>query len=117
MASPPESSGLKVPSVRLISRAPASPPAAFWILAISALETVESAVTTTLPAALSTYQAVPATSVSRTASAALVSSAELNVALSPACADGVARAPTAARPAARATRRVRLATLLRGWCA
>lgn len=62
MASPPETSFLNVPGVRSIFRAPALLPAAFWILAISAWETVLSAVTTTCLVFWSTAQAVPGTS-------------------------------------------------------
>src|SRR5215207_1613095 len=59
MASPADSRGLKTPVVRLIWIAPASAPALRLIVAISAAETVLSAVTMTRPDAASTYQAMP----------------------------------------------------------
>src|SRR5215207_1882008 len=61
MASPGEISGLKTPAVRSIRRALLLLPAARLSVASSALETELSAVTTTRPAAASTYQAMPAT--------------------------------------------------------
>ena len=53
---------MNLPGVRLTSMAEALAPASFLIFAISAFETVLSAVTTTVSVFLSTYQAVPATS-------------------------------------------------------
>src|SRR4029450_13361051 len=59
MASPPDSSSLNTPRVCLT--AIASAPALRLTVATSAAETVVSAVTTTLPAAVSVYQAIPPT--------------------------------------------------------
>ncbi len=117
MASPPDMSLRKVPAVRSMRTAPALPPAACSILAISACETVLSAVTTSSLAALSTRQAVPATSAVRTALPAAESWVAL-YALSGAgfcaLAVGMATAPMATSPDATAISRVRLATPLRG---
>lgn len=118
MASPPDTSFLKVPAVRSILSAPAVSPASFWILLISACETVLSTVTTTCLVLASTAHAVPATSAERTASRVCVSSAALNVfAVSDALAEGIAKAATARRPEPTAISRVDLALPLRGYCA
>src|SRR5215204_381480 len=61
MASPPDSSGRNVPATRLIRIAPVLAPALSLMVAISAAETVLSAVTTTRSEAASTYHAMPLT--------------------------------------------------------
>ena len=61
MASPPDSSGLNTPLVCLTAIASALVPALRLTVATSAADTVLSAVTTTLPAAVSVYQAMPST--------------------------------------------------------
>lgn len=120
MASPPEMNLRKVPAIRSMRTASALLPAARSTLAISAWETVRSAVTTRVWLLLSTRQAVPATSAPRIAWPTAVSWVALNVlagAGSCALAVGMAMAPTATSPDATAISRVRLATPLRGWCA
>src|SRR5215213_11648610 len=61
MAAPADSSGLNTPLVCLIAIAIASAPALRLTVATSAADTVLSAVTRTLPAAVSVYQAMPST--------------------------------------------------------
>src|SRR5919198_3710154 len=61
MASPPDSSGLNTPLACRTAIAPALAPARRLTVATSAAETVLSAVTTTGPAAVSEYQAMPST--------------------------------------------------------
>src|SRR6266498_690250 len=61
MASPPDSSGLNTPLVCLTAIASALAPALRLTVATSAAETVLSAMTTTWPAAVSVYQAMPST--------------------------------------------------------
>src|SRR4029450_4600966 len=61
MASPPDSSSLNTPLVCLTAIASALAPAPRLTAATSAAETVLSAVTRTLPAAVSVYQAMPST--------------------------------------------------------
>ncbi|RLV71317.1 hypothetical protein STAN_6846 [Streptomyces sp. CBMAI 2042] len=98
----------------MTSRASAFAPASFSILAISALLTVLSTVTTTLPDAASTYQAVPPMSAVRTESAVRLSWVALNVfgaGWADAVAAGTASAATAARPVAPAMSRARLERL------
>lgn len=106
--------------MRSIFRAPALLPAAFWILAISARETVLSAVTTTCLVFWSTAQAVPGTSDFRTDVPAWVSWVALKVCAtgaSDALAVGTVSAPMATSPEATEIIRARLAMPLRGWCA
>src|SRR4029450_11363148 len=61
MAAPPDSSGRNTPLVYLTAIASAPAPALCLTVATSAAETVRSAVTTTLAAAVSLYQAMPST--------------------------------------------------------
>src|SRR6185437_15926165 len=61
MASPADSSGLKMPLARSIRRAPAFAPAACRNVASAALDTLLSAVTMTRPDAASVYHAMPST--------------------------------------------------------
>src|SRR6185369_17969643 len=61
MALSAESRGRNWPDTRLIWIAPASLPAARLTVAISAAETVRSAVTTTRPVVVFTYHAMPST--------------------------------------------------------
>jgi hypothetical protein len=61
MALPEDSSGAKTPAARSTRIASALLPAPCLIFAIAAPETVLSAVTTTRPDVLSTYQAMPST--------------------------------------------------------
>src|SRR3954454_12293598 len=114
MASPPEISLLNLPGVRLIVSASALLPACSLILAISACETVLSAVTTTRLVLLSTAQAVPGMSALSTELLALLSSAVLNGVAAVAFALGTAMAAAATRPVVPAISRVRLAMPLRG---
>ncbi len=104
-----------LPGVCLMVRASALLPACCRILAISALETVLSTVTTTRLVLLSTAQAVPGTSALSTEPLALFSSVELKVVgVSAAFALGIAMAAAATRPVDTAISRVRLAMPLRG---
>src|SRR4029453_17786218 len=74
MAAPADRSGAKTPEACLIAIAPALAPALRLIVAISVAETLRSAVTTTRPAAASTYQATPSTPERSTAVLAAASS-------------------------------------------
>src|SRR5919206_3634028 len=61
MASPADSSAVNTPAVLLIRRAAPLAPTARLMVAISALDTLLSAVTTTREAAASVYQEMPST--------------------------------------------------------
>lgn len=108
---------LNFPAVRSMRRAPELTPAESLICWISAAETVLSAVTTSFLVTGSMFQAVPATSAPSTASLAAESWVALYVPVELAWAVGTASAATATRPAAMATALLRLAAVLRGWCA
>lgn len=98
-------------------RAPALAPAESLICWISEADTVLSAVTTSFFVTGSTFQAVPATSAPSTASLAAESWFALYVPVELAWALGTVSAATATRPAAMPMALVRLAAVLRGWCA
>ncbi|GAA3034086.1 hypothetical protein GCM10010519_70050 [Streptomyces lactacystinicus] len=89
-------------------------PAAFISLASEDGETVLSAVTTTRPAASSTYQAVPSTSAFRMASLIAESCSGSAVRVGAAAAPGAATAVAVSRPRAAASRRKRRVLPVRG---